>query len=84
MLELRPCSGSIGVEVGGIDLCRPLDDQKFDELNKALLEYQVLFFRDQPLKPENHADMANLFGQPQMHEAYPHRRHCQAASGRHR
>ncbi|MCZ6502324.1 MAG: taurine dioxygenase [Gammaproteobacteria bacterium] len=72
MLELRPRSGSIGAEVEGINLCHQLDESQCDELKKALLEHQVLFFRDQPLKPENHADMANLFGQPQMHEAYPH------------
>jgi len=41
MLELRPCSGSIGAEVAGINLCQPLDEPKFDELNKALLEHQV-------------------------------------------
>lgn len=72
MLELRHSSGSIGAEVAGIDLCKALDKPLFDELNKALLEYQVLFFRDQPLKPEHHANLANLFGRPQIHEAYPH------------
>jgi taurine dioxygenase len=72
MLELRSCSGSIGAEVTGFDLCQTLDKQRFGELNRALLEHQVLFFRDQSLTPENHAGLAELFGQPQMHEAYPH------------
>jgi taurine dioxygenase len=72
MLDLKPYSGSIGAEVRGIDLCQSLNESQFDELNKALLEHEVLFFRDQALKPENHADLANLFGQPQLHEAYPH------------
>ncbi len=72
MLELRPSSGSIGAQVSGVDLCQSLDELQFNELSEALLEYQVLFFRDQPLRPENHADLANLFGQPQLHEAYPH------------
>jgi taurine dioxygenase len=72
VLDLKPYSGSIGAEVRGIDLCQSLNDSQFDELNKALLEHEVLFFRDQALKPENHAHLANLFGQPQLHEAYPH------------
>lgn len=72
MLDLKPYSGSVGAEVRGIDLCQSLNESQFDELNKALLEHEVLFFRDQPLKPEHHADLANLFGQPQLHEAYPH------------
>jgi taurine dioxygenase len=72
VFDLKPYSGSIGVEVRGIDLCQSLNESQFDELSKALLEHEVLFFRDQALKPENHADLANLFGQPQLHEAYPH------------
>ncbi|MFP6809334.1 MAG: taurine dioxygenase [Pseudomonadales bacterium] len=72
MLELKAVSGSVGAQVKGIDLCQPLSEQQFEALNSALMKYQVLFFRDQPLKPENHAALANLFGQPQLHEAYAH------------
>ncbi|HIG42772.1 MAG TPA: taurine dioxygenase [Gammaproteobacteria bacterium] len=72
MLELNPYAGALGVIVGGVDLCQPIDDVLFCELNEALLEYEVLFFRDQPLSPENHANLASLFGAPQLHQAYPH------------
>ncbi len=72
MLEFSSVSGSIGALVGGIDLCEPLTAEQFEALNHALMEHEVLFFRDQPLKPENHAGLADMFGQPQLHEAYPH------------
>jgi len=71
-LKLEPVSGALGATVGGINLCQPLDEDKFRALNEALLEYEVLFFRDQPITPENHAALASLFGPPQFHEAYPH------------
>jgi len=68
----KPYAGALGAEVEGISLTSPIDDKSFSELNAALLEYQVLFFRDQPMKPEDHAQLADRFGQPQHHEAYPH------------
>lgn len=72
MLQLDPYAGALGAVVSGIDLCQPIDDALFTELNNALMEYEVLFFRDQAMSPENHAKLASLFGPPQHHEAYPH------------
>lgn len=72
MLQLVPCAGALGAEVSGIDLCSDISDDEFAELNSALLEYEVLFFRDQPMSPAAHAALANRFGKPQLHEAYPH------------
>ena len=72
MLDFQPCSGALGAFVSGVDLCQPIDAHVLAELKAALLEYEVLFFRDQPMSPENHAEFAELFGQPQLHEAYDH------------
>ncbi|MEM7284381.1 MAG: TauD/TfdA family dioxygenase [Pseudomonadota bacterium] len=49
-----------------------MDTRTFDNLHQALLEYEVLFFRDQPMSPQSHAALADLFGRPQHHEAYDH------------
>lgn len=75
MLTLSPCAGALGAEVSGIDLCRDITDVEFAELEAALLEFEVLFFRDQPISPAAHASLANRFGKPQLHEAYPHIEH---------
>ncbi len=72
MLQLNPFSGTLGAEVCGINLCEPLSKEATDSLEQALLDYEVLFFRDQPMSPQNHADLADLFGKPQLHEAYDH------------
>lgn len=71
-LQFTPSSGALGAEVSGIDLCGPLDDDTLEELKRGWLEYEVLFFRDQPMSPADHAAFANKFGKPQLHEAYPH------------
>ena len=72
MFQVQPYSGALGALVDGVDLCQPLDDPTFKQLSETLLEYEVLFFRNQPMSPQNHADLADLFGQPQLHEAYDH------------
>jgi len=72
MLELTPVAGALGAEVKGIDLCGPLDQSHYNALNEALQKYEVLFFRDQAMSPAQHAALANLFGSPQLHQAYPH------------
>lgn len=72
MLLLEPYSNALGALVGNIDLCRPINDVLCRELNEALLQYEVLFFHDQPLTPANHASFAALFGPAQIHQAYPH------------
>lgn len=75
MLTLSPSAGALGAEVAGISLCEFIDDDEFAALNAALLQYEVLFFRDQPMSPAAHAALANRFGKPQLHEAYPHVEH---------
>lgn len=71
-MEVEPCAGALGAEVKDIDLCGPIDDTLLGSLKDALLEYEVLFFRDQPISPAAHAALADRFGTPQLHEAYPH------------
>lgn len=70
MLELRPISAALGAEVHGIDLREPIDDPTFEALESALLEHQVLFFRDQPIEPKHHQALAARFGEPVKHPAY--------------
>ena len=42
-------------------------------IRHALLEYQVIFFRDQhAFTPDKHSEFASLFGPPQLHPAYDH------------
>src|SRR5215472_7680879 len=52
-IEVAPVTPYIGAEVGGVDLRKP-SNRQFEEIHSALIEYQVLFIRDQPLDLESH------------------------------
>ncbi len=51
-LMLNPLSGALGAEIHGVDLSVPLNEDTRGEIRRALVDYQVIFFRDQSLTPE--------------------------------
>jgi len=59
----------IGAEIGGVDLSRPLSDDLFQTVHDALMEHQVIFFRDQTLTPEQHKAFGRRFGPLHVHPA---------------
>ena len=63
---------TIGAEIGGIDLREPLDDNTYLALRRALLQFKVLFFRDQDISPAEHVAVARRFGELEIHPAFPH------------
>ncbi|MFI6984912.1 TauD/TfdA dioxygenase family protein [Embleya sp. NPDC050154] len=71
LFELAPCSPTIGAEIAGIDLARQLGPELHAELHRALLEWKVLFFRDQNLTAPQHRDLARLWGTPEVHPFLP-------------
>src|SRR5215510_11273338 len=62
----------IGAEIGGIDLSKPPSGRQLDEIQRALAENLVIFFRDQKLAPEQHLAFGRLFGDLHLHPAAPH------------
>ena len=66
--RIRPMTGSIGAEVLDIDLSKKLDRNTVDQIRGVLLDYLVVFFRDQNLTPEQHIAFAEYFGEP---DTYP-------------
>ena len=66
-LETIPLTRSIGAEIRGADLSRPLNDEDAECLHKGLLDHHVVFFRDQSLSPENHLALARSLGELDAH-----------------
>ncbi|MEZ5382007.1 MAG: TauD/TfdA family dioxygenase [Microthrixaceae bacterium] len=64
---VTPMSATIGGEISGINLADELDDATIAELRQALLDYKVIFFRDQPLSPAQHVAFARRFGDLEVH-----------------
>ncbi|MGI5468638.1 TauD/TfdA dioxygenase family protein [Streptomyces sp. CA-132043] len=61
--EVVPQGRTIGAELRGVDLSRPLDDGLRAELNRALLEWKVLFFRGAHLTSAQQRDFARNWGE---------------------
>ena len=70
-IEARPLSPTIGAEIRGVDLSKPLDETTFKEIHRALLDYKVIFFRDQKITTKQHVDFARLFGELEVHPFLP-------------
>lgn len=62
MFQSRPLSRVIGAEITGVDLRRPLTADLRAELNRALLEWKVLFVRDQDITPDQQRAFARNWG----------------------
>jgi taurine dioxygenase len=45
-IEVRPLTGALGAEIGGVDL-RDVSDEAFAEIRRASVDHLVVFFRDQ-------------------------------------
>jgi taurine dioxygenase len=70
-IQIEKLTPHIGGEIHGIDLSQPLDERTFKEIHDALIEHQVIFFRDQILTPEQHKAFGRLFGELHVHPAAP-------------
>ncbi|WP_044870958.1 taurine dioxygenase [Pseudomonas sp. LFM046] len=70
-LHITPLSPALGAVVEGLDLNRPLDATQREAVERALLTHQVLFFRGQPLNPQQQAAFARHFGDLHIHPIYP-------------
>jgi len=70
-LTLTRLSPALGAIVEGVDLAQPLTDRLQQEVQQALLQHQVLFFRNQDITPVQQRDFAARFGDLHTHPIYP-------------
>jgi len=64
-IEAEPLSGALGATISGANLADDLAQDVIDEIYAALLEFKVIFFRDQEMTDEQHLRLARKFGMPQ-------------------
>ena len=70
-IQVTPLTPTIGAEIQGVDLSRPLEQQQFQEVKEAFLKHQVIFFRDQEITVDEHKAFGRLFGELLIHPAAP-------------
>lgn len=63
-MNIRRIAGALGAELHGVDLTQPMGADLQQGIRAALLEHQVIFFRDQDLSPEQFMRFAQTLGQP--------------------
>jgi alpha-ketoglutarate-dependent taurine dioxygenase len=61
-IEVLPLAGSMGAEIRGVDLRRPVDVGTRQEIFDAFRDYLVVYFPDQDITHQQHLDFARLFG----------------------
>jgi taurine dioxygenase len=70
-LTVTPAGPVLGAEIGGVDLGRPLDPDTVAAIRAALLQYKVIFFRDQDISHEAHVAFGRHFGDLEGHPVLP-------------
>jgi len=66
-MQITPVTTTIGAEVSDIDLAAPLSSDEARQLDKAVAEHGVLFFRDQALTPDEHLAFGAALGELHVH-----------------
>ena len=73
-LEIHPVAGRIGAEIRGVHLSGELDAATVEAIQQALVDYKVLFFREQTqLDDQRQEAFAHLLGEPVAHPTVPSR-----------
>lgn len=70
-IDIHPLSPALGAQISGVDLSLDLTGEQRNVIERALLDHQVLFFRDQPITPQQQARFAAHFGDLHIHPIYP-------------
>lgn len=73
MIRIEKLTPHVGAEISGIDLSRPIDEEAFREIHRALMENLVVFFRDQEMTLAQQREFGRRFGDLHVHPGAPTR-----------
>lgn len=65
-MQVTPLSSNLGAEIVGIDL-EGINDDSFDQVNRLVLDHQLVVFRNQSLSPEGQLRLSRRFGPLDIH-----------------
>ncbi|MGH7812067.1 MAG: taurine dioxygenase [Candidatus Binatia bacterium] len=69
--EVEPIGPTIGAEIRGLDLRQPLSTETFRAFETALIEYKIIYLRDQPITTAQHVALGRRFGELEVHPFRP-------------
>ena len=71
-IKIQKYSPNLGAIITGVDLSEEINEDQFEDIHKAFLDNQVLFFQNQnEILPEIHLKLGKLFGELHVHPAAP-------------
>ena len=70
-ITIRRTGTALGAEVSGVDLRKPLDDAQFAAIEAALVEHELIVFRDQDISSQNLIDFGRRFAELTVHPFAP-------------
>src|SRR5262249_27934415 len=62
---------NLGAEIRGVDLRQPLSDEAFNVIQNALVEHELIIFRNQEITSDNLIDFCRRFGELTVHPFAP-------------
>jgi len=63
-ITVNPIAGSLGAEIQNVDLSETISDEIITDVYQALLDFQVIFFRNQKFEPITQKIFAEKIGKP--------------------
>ena len=70
-VTVDPLEPTIGAEVSGFRMNGDVPPEQVADIRQALLDWKVLFFRDQDISPEQHLAFGARFGELEVHPFAP-------------
>ncbi len=70
-IGVDPLSPTIGAVISGVRMSGELSEQQVAEVRRALLDWKVIFFRDQDISVDEHVAFGALFGELEIHPFTP-------------
>ncbi|MFT5441611.1 MAG: taurine dioxygenase [Myxococcota bacterium] len=72
-ISVAPLSPTIGGEISGVRMSGDVSELQVAEIRQALLDWKVVFFRDQDVSIDEHVAFGRLFGELEIHPFTPNR-----------
>ena len=62
-MKIEPLHSEFGVRISGVDLCQPLDQSDFEQIDAAINRYSFLLFENQQMNDDAHLEFTRRFGE---------------------
>jgi taurine dioxygenase len=72
-ISVHPMTPTIGAEISGVRMSGEVSDEQVAEIRRALLDWKVIFFRDQDVEIAEHVEFGRKFGELEVHPFTPNR-----------